>query len=471
MPTLVLGPAALLLVMATAPAASGATENVVRVASPSVPLVKEGVIAHIDHRYAITDHHQIARNAGVGQAEGTYLLSTSERSVVTRFTYWNGSEPIRGELFERDAATRMYDTVTRARRDPGVLEEVSPESYRYRIFPFEPGEMKRIEVRWETWLAARGRVVEYRTPLAIPQSTAVVMLGESLRGAVVRSPTHEIVVEPSSHGETRVRAVAPRAGNYTELVLQYELPPSTATTFADLDKNGDAFVVVDLTPPDRIVDQPKLEIEGASGIVHAVPFPTTLSNEHLTLAFRCHPNAGVSILRAKITGTIDGRPSVIMREAIDVSPRARLVPWATTLWGITRMKQLATEATKNGAAQPSREEILELAFKHDMTTPFTAFFAIPASEAPRVQGQLADARRRKRWLSEDAFDGTALSGSTGSAADSPSPSLALEKAAPHSGGCAGCATSPSDSGGSLAGSVLLVLMASAAVRRRRAVTS
>lgn len=128
------------------------------------------------------------------------------------------------------------------------------------------------------------------------------------------------------------------------------------------------------------------------------------------------------------------------------------------------MKHLAVEATKVGAPQASREEILELAFKHDMTSPFSAFFAIPASEASRVQGQLADARRRKRWLSADASDSVALSGPKVVAEDMPAPSLAVEK---RTGGCAGCVTSPSESRGSLAGGILLLAVVTFSVRARR----
>jgi hypothetical protein len=465
------GPAAFLLATAHPSSAATSGESALRVATPQIPLVKEGIVARIDHRYAVTDHQQIARNTSGFQAEGSYLLTTGSRSVVTRFTYWNGNEPIRGELFERDAATQMYDAVTRARRDPGVLEELSPESYRYRIFPFEAAEMKRIEVRWESWLPARGRIVEYRAPLAIPQSSVVVVVGDSLRGVVMRSPTHEIVVEPSAHGETRVRSVAPRTMNPTEFVLQYELPatPATsATTFADLEKSGDAFVVVDFAPPDRIVDQLKLEVEGATGIVHAAPMPATLANDRTTLAFRCHPNAGVTTLHAKLTGVIDGRPTVIMNQAVDVSARARLAPWTATLWGSTRLKHLAGEATKPGAPVPMRDEIVELAFKHELASPFTAFFAIPASEAPRVQGQLADARRRKRWLTADASDSLSGTGSAGGSADQERYTLAVEPPnAPRRGGCAGCVTSPAEGGRSLAGSLVLFAVVVAAVRRRR----
>jgi MYXO-CTERM domain-containing protein len=464
-------PAAFLLFTTVAPPASAAaTGTVLRVATPAVPLVKEGIIARIDHRYAVTDHHQIARNASDGQVEGTYLLTTGERSVVTQFTYWNGSQAVRGELFERDAATQMYDTVTRARRDPGILEELSPDNYRYRIFPFEGGEMKRIELRWENWLPARGRVVEYRAPLAIPQTALTVVLGDSLRGAVMRSPTHEIVVEPFGRGETRVRTVMPRTANPTEFVLQYELPASASASasFADVDKDGDAFVVVDFAPPDRIIDGLRLEVEGATGVVHAAPLPTTLSNERATLAFRCHPSQGVSTIRAKLTGTIDGRSTVIVSQAVDVSPRARVAPWASTLWGTTRAKQLSAEATKPGAAVPMRDEIVELSFKHGFITPFTAFFAIPASEATRVQGQLADARRRKRWLMADASDSMSVQGSpTIGRSPEPLDSPAVEKNAPMRGGCAGCVTSPNEAKSSWAGSLLLLAIVMATLRRRR----
>jgi MYXO-CTERM domain-containing protein len=295
-----------------------------------------------------------------------------------------------------------------------------------------------------------------------------VVLGDSLRGAVVRSTTHEIVVEPVAHGETRVRAVAARTANAdpTEFVLHYELPATTAATFADPDKDGDVFVVVDFAPPDRIVDHPKLEVEGATGIVHAAPIPTTLSNERMTLAFRCHPNQGASTIRAKLTGSIDGRSTVIVSQAIDVSSRARVAPWASTLWGATRAKQLSVEAAKPGAALPIREEIVELSFKHDFTTPFTAFFAIPASEATRVQGQLADARRRKRWLTADASDGTTVARSPGVGYDAVDAPM-VERNAPERGGCAGCVTSPTEDRGSLAGSLLLLAVVAATVRRRR----
>jgi MYXO-CTERM domain-containing protein len=128
-----------------------------------------------------------------------------------------------------------------------------------------------------------------------------------------------------------------------------------------------------------------------------------------------------------------------------------------------RMKQLALEAKNAGVASPIREEIVELSFRHELTSPFTAFFAIPASEATRVQGQLTDARRRKRWLMADASDGMPANGSPSpQTLDSPVP--AVERG---SRGCAGCAMSGNDGRKSLAGSVLLLAVVMATVRRGR----
>src|SRR5438067_9048814 len=127
-------------------------------ASETAPALKEALVAHVDHRWAVTEHRQIMRSVVPGQTEGQYELTTPIGGVVTKFSYWNGDKEIPGELLERTDAVAMYDEVTRARRDPGVLEEVAPGRFRYRISPFAPSEAKRVEVRWESWLPAHGKV-------------------------------------------------------------------------------------------------------------------------------------------------------------------------------------------------------------------------------------------------------------------------------------------------------------------------
>ena len=219
-------------------------------ATDAVPFVKEGVVARIDHRHAVTEHRQIVRNAVPGQSEGNYTLDAGPGAVVTKFSYWNGDEEIRGELLERADATAIYDAVTRAKRDPGLLDELAPGKFRYRIFPFSAGESKRVEIRWETWLPANGRAVEYTTPIARPNTTVTVDV-EGASAAPMRSDTHEIDVEPLPRpgGEGtayRVRAKAPRGGSSpTQFVLHYELAGTTPASFVHAEPGREVFVTLD----------------------------------------------------------------------------------------------------------------------------------------------------------------------------------------------------------------------------------
>ncbi|GAG43872.1 unnamed protein product, partial [marine sediment metagenome] len=56
-------------------------------------------------------------------------------------------------------ARSIYEGVRRRRRDPGLLERVDEGVFRFRVFPIEPDERKRVRVRYARWLASRdGRI-------------------------------------------------------------------------------------------------------------------------------------------------------------------------------------------------------------------------------------------------------------------------------------------------------------------------
>ncbi len=214
-------------------------------ASSAVPFLKESIVVHVDGRWAVTDHRQIVRNTAPGQSEGQFFLTTPESGVVTKFAYWNGDQEIRGELLERADATGMYDAVTAARRDPGILEELGPGRFHWRIFPFAPDEAKRVDVRWESLLPAHGRFVEYRVPIAKP-STTVVLDIENASARGVTSETHEIQIEALGRG-VRVKTLAPR-GPAGQLVLRWELAAPGALAYVHEDPGREAYVVLDFPP-------------------------------------------------------------------------------------------------------------------------------------------------------------------------------------------------------------------------------
>lgn len=226
-----------------------ATESVLLRATGPVPFVKEALVVHIDHRYAVTDHRQLVASPA-SQAEGVYELVTARNAVATKFSYWNGNDEIKGEIFERPDAARMYQTVTSARRDPGLFEEMAPGRFRYRIFPFAARETKRVEVRWEAWLPTEGKLVRYRAPLAHPRSSVVVDI-DGVTAKTVQSRTHDVEVQATGPTMVRVRANARRAdAPATEgFELTYEPAPTTALVHSD---GREAYAVLELPAPTEI---------------------------------------------------------------------------------------------------------------------------------------------------------------------------------------------------------------------------
>lgn len=222
-----------------------ATESVLLRATGPVPFVKEALVVHIDHRYAVTDHRQLVASPA-NQTEGVYELVTARNAVATKFSYWNGNDEIKGEIFERPDAQRMYQTVTSARRDPGLFEETAPGRFRYRIFPFAARETKRVEVRWEAWLPTEGKLVRYRAPLAHPRSSVVVDI-DGVSAKTVQSRTHDVEVQATGPSTVRVRANTRRTdAPATEgFELTYEPAPTSALVHND---GREAYAVLELPP-------------------------------------------------------------------------------------------------------------------------------------------------------------------------------------------------------------------------------
>jgi hypothetical protein len=110
----------------------------------SLPLVEERLTVVIDGQHATTTLLQAYQHGNAGQIEGRYRLRPGFGSRVEGFAYWNGETKIVGEVFERQTARRVYENVTTRRRDPGLLEEERARSF---MFPIQPQEKKRVEVR------------------------------------------------------------------------------------------------------------------------------------------------------------------------------------------------------------------------------------------------------------------------------------------------------------------------------------
>src|SRR5438105_14413369 len=204
---------AFLVALAAAPAfAQGMLlERGVEGPSPHFKVVAERVRVRIDHQYAQTVLEQEFENLTDRRLEGRYLLRTAG-ATVEGFAYWNGEEKIVGEVFEKQSARALYDDVVGRRRDSGLLEQTGEGSFAFQVFPIEPRERKRIEIRFGQRLARVGNLMEYRLTLGGGESDVVADIRDPHPIAQVDSSSHQLSVERVDARRVRVRSFGAAAG-------------------------------------------------------------------------------------------------------------------------------------------------------------------------------------------------------------------------------------------------------------------
>jgi Ca-activated chloride channel homolog len=96
------------------------------------------------------------RNGGGGIAEGHYLYPLPGEASFSSFSLFQGDEELRGEALDAAEARRIYEDIVRRVRDPALIELAGQGLLRARVFPFQPGETRKVILRYEQLLAGSG---------------------------------------------------------------------------------------------------------------------------------------------------------------------------------------------------------------------------------------------------------------------------------------------------------------------------
>ena len=212
----------------------------------SMPVVEERLRVDIDGEHATTTLLQVYQNNTGGQVEGRYRLRAGMNSHVDGFAYWNGEQKIVGEVFEKQLARQVYDSVTTRRRDPGLLEQDGEGAFAFKVFPIAPQEKKRVELRWTRWLDRRGKTVTFRAPVTRADAEIVVAIDGSVTN--LASSTHRLKVEKTSTG-VRLRSEGARATG--ELIVTWDVDEPDWTPHVYLQPGGkhDGWFALSLAAP------------------------------------------------------------------------------------------------------------------------------------------------------------------------------------------------------------------------------
>src|ERR1043166_4796034 len=116
--------------------------NIVRTRSDvRVELVDRVLHYEVDERF-------VNRGGGLGEAD--YLFPLPANAAFQALKLSVNGELVSGETMNATDARRIYENIVRAQRDPALVEWMGHGLIRARVFPLNPGEEKRIVIRFQS---------------------------------------------------------------------------------------------------------------------------------------------------------------------------------------------------------------------------------------------------------------------------------------------------------------------------------
>jgi Ca-activated chloride channel homolog len=219
-----------------------------------------------DVRVELTDHvlhyeveeRFVNRGAMIGEAD--YLFPLPANAAFQDLKLSINGELVSGETMNAGDARRIYENIVRTQRDPALVEWMGHGLLRARIFPLNPGEEKRIVVRFQSVAPREGdalRIDYFRGPNNATSNVSNVRDGGSSSfvldyradpefGAPY-SPTHSLDV--SEHDGRRHVAVRGDARDVTLLIPVRRNAAAAISGLAYAPGNEDAFALLTVSPP------------------------------------------------------------------------------------------------------------------------------------------------------------------------------------------------------------------------------
>src|SRR5437899_1289826 len=136
------------------------------------------------------------RNNGPVMDEGMYHFPLPGEAVFSSYSLWQGDQELRGEAMDATQARSIYEAIVRQKRDPALIELAGQGLIRARVFPINPGETRKITLKYTQLLdragdAWRFRYLGDRNRQTAPRSFRL-EVDSAARFGDPYSPTHQV---------------------------------------------------------------------------------------------------------------------------------------------------------------------------------------------------------------------------------------------------------------------------------------
>ena len=226
-----LGATAVLMIMAwgAAPgAAQGWIEPGVTRGGFAVDRTRSEVRVRVEGRVAQIEVSEWFVNRGRRLAEGEYLYPLPGEAVFQGFSLFQGDAELRGEIMDAERARRIYEEIVRRKADPALIELAGHGLLRARIFPIQPGEERKVTLRYTQVLERAGSALQLQ-------------YAGGVRGRAEGRPAEVAPMDRSRHGEHQDRV---RSSFRVEVAEGTRfLDPFSPTHTLDVDRDGERLTI------------------------------------------------------------------------------------------------------------------------------------------------------------------------------------------------------------------------------------
>ncbi len=205
-----------------------------------VTKLRTAVSVRVDDRVATVEVEEWFENRGTVIGEGDYLYPLPGEAVFSNFSLFQGDRELRGETMDANTARSIYEEIVRRKRDPALIELAGHGLVRARVFPINPGETRKITLRYTQVMSRAGDALQFRYAAggrserhghvedgagrhAVPTATPITFRLVAERGHLFRdpfSPTHQVDVDRTD-GRLAVRVRDELRGDFN-LFLPFE---------------------------------------------------------------------------------------------------------------------------------------------------------------------------------------------------------------------------------------------------------
>jgi Ca-activated chloride channel family protein len=126
----------------------------------AVDKVRSEVLVSVRGRVAQIEVSEWFINRGSRVAEGEYLYPLPGEAVFQGFSLFQGDAELRGEIMDADRAREIYEAIVRRRADPALIEFAGQGLLRARVFPIQPGETRKVSLRYTQVLERAGNALQ-----------------------------------------------------------------------------------------------------------------------------------------------------------------------------------------------------------------------------------------------------------------------------------------------------------------------